>query len=228
MKKNLIIFSVILIITGCSRTLFLNQKAEVLPCSQKESTFTGTLEGGFAIFFSPEPHIFESDIGFNTNLGFQQRFGLPKHREYYFAISNNVTFRILIIPIAYIDIQFDNGFKFLLTSKKENNANLSLIVNWASGIFSSPFIGYIQTVGVKLIGDYKNFYYGIPFKFSLICQHIVGVEFELGLVLGGEYVRNNFVLRNEFGISTFIIPVGAYNHIVLCIGYGISIGKRYY
>jgi hypothetical protein len=228
MKKYYILM-IFVVLFGC-RTLSLNQKAETIKKTEIEVSGTANVGAGHS-FFTPYLITY---IYLST--GIQYRYGVSDNAEFQFKMDLNFntplySYHKLEPYLPGGELYYENTFK--LRSYKGLNSNFSFLpyfgilfgMDYAKVKYYGPSFGI--TTGLKLIGDYKNFYYGFPMGVKFYPLATYYPEIEAGFSLGGEYIyKDIFVLRNEFSLLFGIMKFEP-ESFTLTAAYSLAVGKRF-
>jgi hypothetical protein len=246
--RNIFLFVILLFLLFNCRTLTLNQKADTLDKGEKEFAGTGDLGIGWALTaYSMQDRVIPYLPDIILSLGFQYRYGIKENLEYQFRTDHFIYYQ----PTNYApttDIFFENAFKIRV--HKSADTDFSLLPYFGIGSGWNPcknvnsFSYYpplYLTVGIKFIGDYKNFYYGFPIglTYDFLNSNILygNKNFYLpdivyGFAVGGEYIyHEKLVIRNEFAVTldhqVLVFPgTGAALMTIITGSYSITAGKK--
>lgn len=216
---------------GC-RTLSLNQKGETIKRSDIE--ISGTADLGVGVI-----NTLNWITYFYTSSGMQFRYGITENMEFQFKMNLYIDMPFFgLDKSSYYpggEYYYENSFKF--RTFKGNNSNLSILpyfgytlgVDYTKLLYYGPSFGL--TTGLKIIGDYKDFYYGFPIgiKYYPFIQSIyrVPIEVETGFSFGVEYnYREKLIVRNEFSLMVGFIKVTP-DTFSITAAYSLSVGKRF-
>lgn len=215
------ILTALLIMTGCSRTMMLNQTATTLDKREKETTFKNNL-GATLFACYPSPLL---------TFGVQHRVGLKENVEFQFLFDTNL--HIVFTGAVQFSNHFDWQFKFrALESNKVEIAFLPYFgLKQYIGISETPFswsphpgvpigLGLGPTIGLKTIFSHNlakkpvAIYYGFGVDLSenllLLANlqrsysfnnNLPFMDITIGLSFGVE-VYKVVVTRHEIGLTT--------------------------
>lgn len=228
-----------MIMTGCSRTMGLNQTAETLDKREKETTFKGGI-GAQAHLHIPAMIL---------NLGFQHRVGLKENFELQLLLESSL---IICPPYPHIPSVYSNAdllFKFRVFKGKRTQVALIPYIGISQSfdsMKSQPDVG--PTLGLKAI--FSHHFKRAPEKRNLALFHGPTFEFNeqmilapcfnaiLGYSLGFE-LHKRIVSRHEFNFNAKLDTTSNhYNfskdlnsfHVMyptFTFTYTVMVGKRY-
>lgn len=221
-RQLLTILTALLIMTGCSRTMMLNQTATTLDKGEKETA--GSAASGVTVAgFVPGPLL---------ALGLQHRVGLRENLEFQFRFESNCHF----IPTGAFQFTNHADWYFKLRALNAKKIQLSFLPyfgikqhigitdppsTWSPTEKSKLGLGVGPTFGLKTVishdlpGKKVSIYYGAGldisenllllanlYESSGYSSNLPFMDLTIGLSMGFELPRR-VVTRHEFGLSVY-------------------------